>query len=395
MLLYISRSKLFHGIICALLACILILSFPASVLAASITDSALALSENGLSANSAVLIEASEGRIIYSHNPNKPLPMASTTKIMTALVAIEKLPLDTVVTVVREAVGIEGSSVYLYEGEELTLDQLLYALMLESANDAAAAIAYAVAGGIDEFAALMNKKAEELGLVNTHFTNPHGLDEEGHYTTAYELAKITAAALENDFFREVVSTKKKTIPMRGGEGTRVLINHNKMLRSYEGAIGVKTGFTKKSGRCLVSAAERDGLTLIAVTIGAPDDWHDHTLMLDYGFASYESLTICADGQFTAPLWLVGGEAEYVIVKNQGELSCVLPKNCGEIRMTVEMPRFEFAPVREGDTVGRLIYSLYSGGEWITLGNVPLIVSYSVENNVPKLSLWEKIIDLFR
>ena len=389
-----SRIFNFKRIICVILSLLITLSFPLSICASPVSNAADALAQNGISAKSAVLIEASTGRIIYSKNANQPLPMASTTKIMTALVALERMSTDTLVTVPAEAVGIEGSSIYLYEGETLTLGQLIYALMLESANDAAVAIACAVAGGVDEFAVLMNERAESLGLTDTSFKNPHGLDEEDHYTTAYELARITSAALENEFFRQVVSTKKHTIPMRDGEGVRVLINHNKMLRSYDGAIGVKTGFTKKSGRSLVTAAERDGLTLISVTIGAPDDWRDHTLMLDYGFACYESVTLCEDGGFETPLWMVGGKSEYAIVKNSGELSCVLPKSCGEIKVTVELPRFEFAPVCAGDTVGRLVYYLDSDGEKIIIGTLPLVVAYSVENNVPKPSLWERFINIF-
>lgn len=377
-----------------LLAMLITLSLAVPTSAAKIANAADALAQNGISAQSAVLIEATTGRIIYSQNANKPLPMASTTKIMTALVALENLSLDTVVSVSGEAVGVEGSSIYLYEDEQLTVEELLYALMLESANDAAVAIAIAVAGGVDEFAVLMNKKADDLGLKSTHFVNPHGLDADGHYTTAYELAVITACALENDTFRQIVSTKKKTIPMRNGEGTRVLVNHNKLLRSYDGAIGVKTGFTKKSGRCLVSAAERDGLRLIAVTIGAPDDWRDHTLMLDYGFATYKSFTLCADGEFEAPLWLVGGRSEYVMVKNQGQLTCILPQNHGKIKCIIELPRFEFAPVKQSETVGRLVYLLDSGGENILLGTLPLVIVSNVENNVPNLSLWERIINIF-
>ncbi len=394
MLAYISKIGFFKRIICSVLALLITLSLAVPSTSAKVADAADALAQNGISAQSAVLIEASTGRIIYSQNANKQLPMASTTKIMTALVALEKMPLDTVIKISADAVGIEGSSIYLYEGERLTLEELLYALMLESANDAAVAIAIAVAGSVDEFAALMNQKAEALGLKSTHFANPHGLDADDHYTTSYELAIITAAALENDVFREIVSTKKKTIPMRNGEGTRVLVNHNKLLRSYDGAIGVKTGFTKKSGRCLVSAAERDGLRLIAVTIGAPDDWHDHSLMLDYGFATYKSFTLCADGEFEAPLWLVGGASEYAIVKNSGELNCILPQNHGEIRYVIELPRFEFAPVEQGDVVGRLVYLLNSGTDSILLGTLPLVVDTTVENNVPKLSLWEKILNFF-
>ena len=170
---------------------------------------------------------------------------------------------------------MEGSSVYLAQDEVLTLKELLYALLLESANDAAVAIAMAVDGSVDAFADRMNRYAAQLGLKDTHFVNPHGLDDDAHYTTARELALITRAALENPDFREIVSTQKTVIPLRGSEGVRLLLNHNRLLREYDGCIGVKTGFTKKTGRCLVSAAERDGVMLIAVTLGAPDDWNDH------------------------------------------------------------------------------------------------------------------------
>ena len=196
-----------------------------------------------VSASSAVLIEAGSGKIIYGKNENQRRGMASTTKIMTAIVALENASLDKLVTVAPAASGVEGSSVYLYAGEEIAMETLLYALMLQSANDAAAAIAYDVAGGIESFAAMMNEKAAELGLTDTHFMNPHGLDDENHYTTAYELAKIAAYALENETFAEIVSTEKKLIPLHNSSASRLLVNHNRLLRQYDDIIGVKTGFT--------------------------------------------------------------------------------------------------------------------------------------------------------
>jgi D-alanyl-D-alanine carboxypeptidase (penicillin-binding protein 5/6) len=198
---YILKFSIFKRIICAVLALLITLSLAVSTASAEIADAADALAQKGISAQSAVLIEASTGRIIYSNNAGRQLPMASTTKIMTALVALEKLPLDTVVRISADAVGIEGSSIYLYEGEQLTLEDLLYALMLESANDAAVAIAIEVAGGVDEFASLMNQKAAELGLDNTHFSNPHGLDADDHYTTAYEQQKFVEMLLEDESIR--------------------------------------------------------------------------------------------------------------------------------------------------------------------------------------------------
>ena len=272
-----------------------------------------------LSAQNAILMEAQTETVIFQKDADVRRPMASTTKIMTALVALDKMPTDTVIEVSPLAVGVEGSSVYLFAGEKLTLEELLYAMLLESANDAAAAIAIAIGGSVDGFAALMNQKATDMGLVDTHFTNPHGLDHPDHYTTARELALIAAEALKVPALRDIVSTRQKTISHGQTNGVRLLINHNKLLRSYDGCIGVKTGFTKKSGRCLVSAAERDGITLIAVTLHAPNDWKDHEVLLDHGFSSYESVTLCEPGDYTQPLWVVSGTQSYVMVENRDGL----------------------------------------------------------------------------
>ncbi len=343
-----------------------------------------------VSAKSAILIEADSGTVLYQKNAFTRLPMASTTKIMTALVAIESGNTDRLVKVNDAALGVEGSSIYLAKGEVLSMRNLLYALLLASANDAAAAIAYEVAGGIEGFAELMNKKADELGLTSTHFTNPHGLHDGEHYTTAYDLAMITAAALKNHVFLEICSTRAKTIPLCGGEGTRYLTNHNKLLRSYKGCIGVKTGFTKSSGRCLVSAAERDGLRLIAVTLGAPDDWRDHTAMLDFGFERYERLTLAQNGEFTATLPVAGGNVAEVIVANAKGISIFLPKNHGEITYKIEANRPLFAPVSRGAQIGRVSY--YIDGEEIA--SSPLIAVNGVKQVQKKRSFLEWIKNLF-
>ena len=340
-------------------------------------------------------MEADSGDIVFGQNQNARLPMASTTKIMTALVALEKLPLETVVTITPASVGIEGSSIYLVEGEKLTLEQLLYALLLASANDAATAIAVAVAGSVEAFAALMNDKAADLGLVDTHFVNPHGLDHEEHYTTAKELALITRAALKSPVFREICSTKRKTIPLHGDEGVRLLLNHTKLLDAYEGCIGVKTGYTKKTGRCLVSAAQREGVTLIAVTLGAPNDWQDHSDMLDYGFGAYQSISLCNPAFFSAPLWTVSGTQDYVMVENTDELSVTLRRDHGAIHCVVELPRFTFAPVFDGQEVGllRFIEKRADGTETL-LGTVPLYTTYHVEEERYPNGLWDWIRSLF-
>lgn len=342
-----------------------------------------------ISASSAVLIDES-GNIIMSRDPDVRRPMASTTKIMTALVCIENISLDKKVKIPKEAVGIEGSSIYLVENEVLTVSELLYALMLRSANDAAAALAIEVGGSIEGFAQMMNAKASELGLKDTHFDNPHGLDSEQHYTTAYELALITAEALKNDFFRTLTGTYKKTIPLNGEEGTRLLVNHNRLLKSYNGCIGVKTGFTKKCGRCLVSAAERDGLTLICVTLNAPDDWRDHTAMLDYGFSNLEKVTL--DGRkVSGYIPVVGSKNENIRYVGDGETEVILKKDRGEIRAVTEMRRFYYAPLKSGDVIGRVAY--YLDGDLIA--QVPIKAISDAPSVKEKKGLFSLIKNLFK
>ena len=306
-----------------------------------------------VSAESAVLIEAESGYIIYEKNAHARRGMASTTKIMPALCAIENMDIDTVVTVPRGAVGVEGSSVYLKEGERITLENLLYALMLQSANDAAAAIAIAVSGSIESFSGLMNAKAAELGLCDTHFENPHGLDGAAHYTTAYELAKIAAYALKNETFARIASTVKHTIPASEASPARTLVNHNRLLREYSDIIGVKTGYTKKCGRTLVSAARREGVTLVAVTLCDGDDWRDHRAMLDRGFELYESETLCRTGELSFELDVTGGEKAKVLCTNKEKLCAVLPKEHGKISIKTELPRFIYAGQKSGEPVGRV------------------------------------------
>jgi D-alanyl-D-alanine carboxypeptidase len=345
----------------------------------------------GVSAKAAVLMEAVSGEVVFAQNPDLRLPMASTTKIMTALVALEEMPPETVITVPPETVGVEGSSIYLTAGETLTLEDLLYALLLESANDAAETIAVAVAGSVADFASLMNRKAAALGLENTCFQNPHGLDADGHYTTARELALLTRAALQDPVFREICGTRRKTIPLHGTEGVRLLLNHNKLLGSYEGCIGVKTGYTRKTGRCLVSAAERDGVTLIAVTLNAPDDWRDHAAMLDYGFGIYEAVELCAAGGYAVPLWVVSGMREYVMVENTAALTLPLRRDHGPIRVAVELPPFVYAPVQAGALTGQLVfYEERRGGERKRLALLPLTAAYGAEAIPKRTGLWARI-----
>lgn len=334
----------------------------------SLSPVANALPESlSLSAKSALLMDASDGTVLFEKNAYEPMGMASTTKIMTALLAAERLPADRIITIPKEAVNVEGSSVYLTAGERLSAEHLLCALLLASANDAATALAIAVSGSVEAFANDMNDRAEKLGLKDTHFVNPHGLSHEEHYTTAYDLALLSAEALKNDTVRRIAAMPTADIPQGitadspEAATTRHLYNHNKMLRLYKGAIGLKTGYTAATGRCLVSAAERDGLTLIAVTLNAPDDWRDHTAMLDYGYSLYECVTLCDAGEFTYQYPVTGGTEGYVTLVNSEPLVLTLPKERrSETYLVNSHQRFEFAPVSEGDSLATL--TVYASGK---------------------------------
>lgn len=372
-------------------ACLLLALMCTSVpvYAAPGSDARSALS---VSAKSAVLYDAGGAGVLWEKNAHERLPMASTTKIMTALVALENLPLDTVVSIPAAAVGVEGSSVYLCEGEKQTLEALLFALMLESANDAATAIAIAVAGSVEAFAQLMNRRAESMGLHDTHFVNPHGLDDPEHYTTACDLAVITAEALKNPDFRRIAGTYRTSMPLGDTPGARLLINHNRLLRSYPGAIGGKTGFTKKSGRCLVSAAERDGLRLVAVTLSAPDDWSDHEHMLDYGFDSYESLCLADAGELEYAISVSGGEQNTVLASNPCDVRVTLPRERGEITVSTELSRIAEAPVQRGDTLGRVVWEC--DGKEIASADICAEFNAAKSQRSEKFSLWRWFLSLF-
>lgn len=340
-----------------------------------------------VSAASYVLMDAASGEMLTEGNAHLCRPMASTTKIMTALVVIEALPLDTVVTVPREAVGIEGSSVYLYEGEQITVQTLLYALLLSSANDAAIALAIACDGSVEAFAARMNAKAAALGLDNTHFCNPSGLHEDAHYTTAYDLARLTCAALANDTFAAIVQTKRYTAPQSGTDATRLFVNHNRLLRTLEGAMGVKTGFTRAAGRCLVSATTREGLTLVAVTLRAPDDWRDHTALHEWGHAHFTAFT--PDVQpLTLPV--VGGETNEVILVPANAPRVLLSADHGEIRCTRYLPPFLYGGIEKGERCGTLRYT----ADGKTLCEVELVAQNAVAKE-RKASVSYRILRFFK
>ena len=328
-----------------------------------------------VSAQSAILIEKNSGRILYSHNAEQKLPMASTTKIITAICAIENgnVPLDQTVEISASAAGVEGSSMYLESGEKMTLRELLYGLMLSSGNDAAVAIAECISGEAEKFADLMNKKAEEIGAINTHFTNPNGLPDENHYSTAHDMAKLTAYAMQNPSFAEIAATKNFKISGEGKAYPRVLSNHNKLLNMYEGCIGVKTGFTKAAGRCLVSAAERGGMSLICVTLNAPNDWDDHMKMFDYGFDSYTYVKLASKDTPVCTAEVDEADAGVVPVYPKEDVYFPLAegeKYVSEIEMYPEL----CAPLAKGESVGRISFTI----DGKKSGELPLVSGVDAE-----------------
>ncbi len=246
---------------------------------------------------SEILIEANMKRVLFESNANEKRAMASTTKIVTAITVIENNEnLETEVLITKEMVGIEGSSIYLREGEKLSLRELLYGLMLRSGNDCAVALALATSNSIEKFATLMNETARKCGAVNSNFTNPHGLDDANHYTTAYDLALISAYALENEEFLKIVSTKTTKISNDGYEYDRVLKNKNKLLTQVEGCIGVKTGYTSNAGRCLVSAVERDGMRLVCVVLNCGPMFERSTELFETNFSIFKNEVIFKKGE---------------------------------------------------------------------------------------------------
>ena len=258
------------------------------------------------SGSSQIVIEVESGRVLSSYNKDMRLEMASTTKIATAIVAIENSSADEVVEITDDMVGIEGSSIYLKKGERWKLSDLLYGLMLQSGNDAATAIAIACGGSVDGFVKMMNDFARGLGLENTHFDNPHGLHSKDHYTSAHDLAAITAYALANPLFAEIVSSKSHKVVSDDYPDGRYIYNKNKLLSSFDGANGVKTGYTTDSGRCFVGAAKRDGMQLVSVVINCPDMWERTKALLSDSFAKYDYLTI-GDSTKNLDEFMLGGE----------------------------------------------------------------------------------------
>lgn len=334
----------------------------------------------GLSAQKAFVLDAKTGGVLFQKDADSRSLIASTTKIMTALVVCEQCNVLDRMRIPKEAVGIEGSSMYLKEGEILTVQELLYGLMLHSGNDAAVALAIYCGGTVEGFAELMNDKAHQLGLDNTHFVNPNGLDAPDHYATARDLATLSAYAMENPIFAMTAAAKSVRI------GQRFLKNHNKLLWMYPGADGVKTGYTKKAGRILVSSAERDGRRLVAVTINASDDWNDHVSLLNEGFNGFTLQKIIKKGAVLGYVEVASGESGWVELIANNDFFYPVAKG-EEPVLLLPKPGFVYAPVSEGTTAG-CVYICISGS---SVGACPVVYGQTVEQvQVKKKSIWQKL-----
>lgn len=338
-----------------------------------------------LSARAAALYEPESGRFLVEKNAGLALPMASTTKVMTALVVLDLLPPGAEARADADTVQTEGSSLYLREGDVLSREDLLYALLLRSANDAAETLAKAAGGSVPNFVMAMNHKAAALGLSGTHFENPHGLSAEGHRTTARDLAVLTAAACEDEDFLRISGTKEYTVRLDGR--SQVLKNHNRLLFTDPSVIAGKTGYTRASGRCLVSAAERDGVRLIAVTLDAPDDWRDHEALYDYGFSLLRRAELPLDGEYRVPV--TGGAEPFVRCRAAEGYSAVVEAG-DELSFEPLFPSFLYAPVGEGEIVG--VVTVQKNGK--TAAVIPLEAMSRVEEKEGKRSFFSRFFGLF-
>lgn len=329
-----------------------------------------------ISAHSAIVYEPTTQTVLYEKNADEHMLIASTTKIMTALVVLENCELDEYVTVTKDHVGVEGSSMYLREGGEYTVGDLLHGLMVVSGNDAATALADHAAGSMENFACLMNQRAALMGLENTSFANSHGLDAENHYSCARDMAKLTAEALKNEKFREIFACENYVC------FGNLYHNDNKFLNNYEGCIGSKTGYTKAAGKTLVSAAERDGMTLICVTLSAPSHREDHVKLYDEAFSKYRYVS-CLGAIEKLPV--ISGTSEYVRLRAETE-AFIMPRS-EHIQVKIHLPSFVFAPVSKGDCAGTVVITA-NGAEYAV---VPVYYNDTVlTDDTNRLTPWERM-----
>lgn len=340
-----------------------------------------------IAAKAAVLMDASSGRVLYEVNARQRMSPASVTKIMTGLIVAEKGDLNREVTISQIAADTPENSVWLEPGEKLTREQLLYACMLHSANDAAVALAESTAGSEKNFVELMNRRAEQLGMKDTHFDNPHGLETETHYTSAYDLALVSREALNNTAFRKVVATKTKTIPWTGRDYDRLLINQNRLLYRYEDAIGIKTGYTKQAGNCVVGAAQKGSLLLIAVALNSASVYQDLEQMLDYGFTQYHKETIRSSKELSVSVPVENGLEKTLIARPKTDLTvAVTAKEQSQLSYKVYPRQQVTAPVKKGQILGNCV--MYLAGQEV--GRVDLLATASVAKKPPFFERFKKV-----
>lgn len=331
-----------------------------------------------IDAASCVLIDAATGRVLYENNAHEVLPPASTTKMLTALIALESMDdISQEVTLPDDYVNVGESGIYLEAGETHTLEDMLYALMLKSANDAAQAVAIAISGSEETFVEKMNERVLELGLMDSTFANPHGLDAEGHLTSAYDLAMIAREAVTIPFFNELITTESWYVPWEDNDYERFVYNHNKFLDQYPGADGIKTGYTSKAGNCLVASATRDGMRLIGVVLNCPNQTHykQMTLLMDYGFSTYKAVRVAKAGDDMGTLNVNQGDISEVGLVLGSDIVIALPNNSTyEPKTEVDLPFSLEAPCDMAESIGMISFSdnLGNGGE------VPIYISQSVE-----------------
>ena len=337
-----------------------------------------------ITATAAILIDEDSGRILYSRNANARLPMASTTKIMTAVLALESLKLDAKVTISANVVATIGSSMGLQKGQVLTVEQLMYALLVPSANDAAVALAEAAAGSTQAFVKKMNEKAKALGLSNTHFVNPHGLNAANHFSSAKDLATLTQFAMQDPIFRRIVGTREFTIAMPGEETPHKFENHNLLLNWQAWVTGVKTGSTPYAKNCLVASGTRDGVSVISVLLGAADDklrWSESKALLNYGLSLYPRTVLADKGEVITELPVPDRLDRRVRLVADRSLVVSLFKT-DVVTSTVRLDRDVTLPVRVGDVFGTIEFSL----DGKSLGSADLVAALPVERATIKMIL---------
>ena len=345
-----------------------------------------------ISAESAIVMNALTGEVVYSKNPYEKRGIASTTKIMTSLLALETSELDRKITVTKDDVEVEGTSIHLKAGDEITISDLVKGMLLESGNDAANVTARAIGGSIEDFAILMNNRARSLGMFSTGFRNPSGLTEEGHYSTAYDMALLSSAAILNKNFRAIcsLSSAKATY----GEEEHTFYNHNKFLNKYDGAFGIKTGFTKASGRCLVTAVQSGSVIYVAVTLNAPDDWNDHVKMMDFAFNNTTTSYVDVDTS-DVNVSVVGADARSLRVEAASPMAIHSVKGYSDYDLVFYVPRFVYAGVNKGDVAGRV--DLISKND-VVIDSSTLVFKSDASENVAenkKTSLFDRLKNKFR